>query len=150
MFDDLRGRTAVITGGARGLGYSIGRALARQGVDVGLLDVLPQVSDSAAALAREFGVKAVGAHADVTDPASVNTAFAAVAATLTTPSILVTAAGVTAWSDSVDVDAASWSRVVDINLSGTFFASQAFARGLLGSGERGSAILISSMSGRIV
>ena len=149
-FEDLNGRIAIITGGARGLGYSLANALADQGANVGLVDILPQVGESAAALAERYGIRAVGAVADVTDAASVDAAFGEVSDALGTPSILITAAGVTIWGDSVDVDPATWSRVVDINLTGTFFACQAFGRRLIASGGPGSAVLISSMSGQVV
>jgi len=150
MFQDLAGRTAIVTGGARGLGYSLATALARNGVDVGLLDILPQVGDSAEALSAEHEIRSLGVDADVTDAASVEAAYQEVRDELGTPTILIAAAGVTIWGDSVDVAPDTWAKVVDINLNGTFFAAQSFGRGLVESGERGSGILISSMSGQVV
>ncbi len=70
--------------------------------------------------------------------------------TLEVPSVLVTAAGIEINGDSVDVTARDWRKVIDVNLTGTFFAAQAFGRGLLEAGRPGSAILIASMSGSIV
>ena len=58
MFEDLEGKVAVVTGGARGLGLSMAAALARHGVRVGLVDLLDEVEASAAALAQEAGVEA--------------------------------------------------------------------------------------------
>ena len=81
MFEDLAGKVAVVTGGARGLGLSMGRALARQGVRVGLVDLLDDVHASAAALAEELGVESVGATADVTSADDVAAAFAHVSET---------------------------------------------------------------------
>lgn len=66
------------------------------------------------------------------------------------PRILLTAAGITMWGDSVDVSASDWRKVMSINVDGTFFAAQAFARGLLEEGSSGSAIFVASMSGSIV
>jgi NAD(P)-dependent dehydrogenase (short-subunit alcohol dehydrogenase family) len=149
-FSDLRGRVAVVTGGARGLGYSIAEALAAQGCSVALLDILPHVADSASKLAAEFCVATFSANADVTDPDSLAAAFAGVTEKLGTPQILVTAAGVTVWNDSVDVPTAEWRAVMSINLDGTFFATQAFAKGLFAAELPGSAIFISSMSGSVV
>ena len=120
MFEDLAGRVAVVTGGARGLGLSMGRALARHGVDVGLVDLLDDVEASAAALADDLGVESVGTTADVTSADEVAAAFAHVSATLGSPALLVNAAGITVWEDSLDVTADSWRRVIDINLTGTF------------------------------
>ncbi|MFS0734924.1 SDR family oxidoreductase [Microbacterium sp. 1P10UB] len=149
-FPDLAGRTAVITGGARGLGYSLASALARQGVSIALLDLLPEVAASAARLADETGAATTWATVDVTDAASVDAAFAAARETLGTADILLTAAGITVWGDSAEVEPVAWSRVIDINLSGTFYAAQSFARALRAEGRTGSAVLVSSMSGRIV
>ena len=103
MFEDLAGKVAVVTGGARGLGLSMGRALARHGVRVGLVDLLDDVHASAAALAEELGVESVGATADVTSADDVAAAFARVSETLGSPALLVNAAGITVWEDSLDV-----------------------------------------------
>lgn len=149
-FPDLSGRVAVVTGGARGIGYSLASALARQGVSIGLLDLLPDVDESARRLAEETGVATASARVDVTDAESVSAAFSAVSEQLGTPDILVTAAGITIWGDSAEVEPATWAKVIDVNLTGTFLSAQAFARPLLAEGREGSAILISSMSGRIV
>jgi NAD(P)-dependent dehydrogenase (short-subunit alcohol dehydrogenase family) len=73
VFEDLAGRVAVVTGGARGLGLSMARALARHGVNVGLVDLLDDVEASATALADELGVESVGTTAPLcwsTPPAS--------------------------------------------------------------------------------
>ncbi|MCS5713614.1 SDR family oxidoreductase [Herbiconiux sp. CPCC 205716] len=150
MFENLRGRTAVVTGGARGLGYSLATALAGQGVNVALLDLLPIVGSSAARLTSEYGVEARGYEVDVTDADAVEAAFAAAESELGVPSLLVTAAGITIWGASVDVPADTWRKVLAVNLDGTFFAAQSFGRRALGAGVPASAIFISSMSGFIV
>lgn len=150
MFEDLKGRTAVVTGGARGLGYSLATALAGQGVNVALVDLLPTVEQSASTLAAEFGVEARGYVVDVTDAAALDEVFGRAEQDLGTASLLVTAAGITIWGDSVDVPAETWRKVLSVNLDGTFFASQSFARRALAAGIRSSAVFISSMSGFIV
>lgn len=149
-FSDLHGRVAAITGGARGLGYSIAEALAAQGCAVALLDVLPDVVESARRLAEQFDVPTFSAIADVTDPESLALAFIGAEESLGVPQVLVTAAGITIWNDSVDVSSSEWRKVLSVNLDGTFFAAQAFAKALLAAGLPGSAVFISSMSGSIV
>lgn len=149
-FPDLEGRVAVVTGGARGIGYSLASALARQGASVALLDLLPEVQESARRLADETGAATAAATVDVTDSTSVETGFAAVREPLGTADVLVTAAGITIWGDSAEIDQRTWTKVIDVNLNGTFYSTQCFARPLLAEGRAGSAILISSMSGRIV
>ena len=150
MFEDLAGRVAVVTGGARGLGLSMARALARHGVGVGLVDLLDDVHASAKALADELGVESVGATADVTSADGVAAAFAHVADTLGSPALLVNAAGITVWEDSLDVTAESWRRVIDINLTGTFLCCQALGRACRDGGHGGAIVNVSSMSGRVV
>jgi NAD(P)-dependent dehydrogenase (short-subunit alcohol dehydrogenase family) len=150
MFEDLGGRTAVITGGARGLGYSLATALAGQGMRVALLDVLPSVHASADALAAEYGVEARGWIVDVTDADAVESVFAQAEAEMGASSVLITAAGITIWGESVDVPAEVWKKVLAVNLDGTFFAAQAFARRALAAGGPASAIFVSSMSAFIV
>ncbi|MFD5599237.1 SDR family oxidoreductase [Leucobacter sp. NPDC058333] len=149
-FEDLQGRTAVVTGGGRGLGFSLAEALAGQGVNVALLDVLPEVDATAAQLAERFGVRAVGIHTDVTDPDQINAAFDRIVAEIGTPQVLLTAAGITLLEAAVDIDPAQWRRLQAINVDGTFFVAQVFARRLLAADLRGSAILVSSMSAKIV
>ncbi len=146
----LTGSTAIITGGGRGLGHAIAVDLASHGANIGLIDVLPDVAETARTLAAEQGVTAHGVNADVRDAAAVERAFVEIGEAVGTADILVTAAGITIWGASVDVTPEDWQRVLDINLNGTFFACQSFARRLLTNGRPGSAILISSMSGRIV
>lgn len=147
---DLAGQVALVTGGARGLGYSMASALARQGVDVALLDVLDTVEDAAAALAEQTGRRTAGFRCDVTDAASVDAAVDAASGALGRASVLLTAAGVAQWVDSDQVPPEQWRRVVDINLNGTFYACQAFARPLLAAGAPGVVMTVASMSAHIV
>lgn len=149
-FTDLTGRVAAVTGGARGLGYSIAEAFAQHGCPVALFDILPDVEASAERLARQHGVPTFAARMDVTDRASVRAGFAAARDALGVPQILLTAAGITIWNDTLDVSAEEWRKVMSVNLDGTFFAAQAFGAGLLDAGLPGSAIFVSSMSGSVV
>jgi NAD(P)-dependent dehydrogenase (short-subunit alcohol dehydrogenase family) len=146
VFEDLEGKVAVVTGGARGLGLSMARSLARHGVRVGLVDLLDEVEASAAALPGE----GVGVIADVTSADDVAAAFAGVSERLGSPSLLVNAAGITVWEDSLDATPESWRRVIDINLTGTFLCCQALGRACRDDGHPGAIVNVSSMSGRVV
>ena len=147
---DLSGSTAIVTGGARGIGLAMAGALAKCGASIGLIDLLPEVSDSAANLAKETGVVAAGVIADVRDAKAVEAAVEHLQQQLGTADLLITSAGITIWGDSTEVTSADWQRVLEINLSGTFYAAQSFARRLLAEGRHGSVIFVSSMSGRVV
>jgi NADP-dependent 3-hydroxy acid dehydrogenase YdfG len=150
VFEDLAGQVAVVTGGARGLGLSMAQALARWRVKIALLDVLADVSGSAEMVQREFDVESLGISADVTDDRSVAAGFAEVSRTLGSPSILINAAGITVWEDSIDASKESWQRVIDVNLTGTFLCCQALARACNAAGDGGVILNVSSMSAQIV
>ncbi len=150
MTSSLQGRTAIVTGGARGIGLTLARTFAAAGASVAVLDLLDTVEDAAAAIADEHGVATYGQRVDVTDREALHAAFAAAGERLGTPQVLLTAAGIEINGDSVDVTAEQWRKVIDVNLTGTFFAAQAFGAALLRDGLPGSAILIASMSGSIV
>ena len=150
MFEDLAGKVAVVTGGARGLGLEMADALAEMGCPVALVDVGDGVEASAARLGERRGVPTLGLHADVTDDGALAAVFGRVVDDLGTPSVLVNAAGVAAWSDAEAMPAAEWRRVVDINLTGTFLACQAFARSVFAADGSGSIVNVSSMSAFVV
>jgi Dehydrogenases with different specificities (related to short-chain alcohol dehydrogenases) len=145
-----QGDVAVVTGGARGLGRSLAATFAQRGMRVALLDILDSVESSAHALAEEYGAPTLGIHTDVGDQSAVEASFERVRNELGLPTVLLTAAGITIWNDSVDVSADEWHKVMSVNLDGTFFAAQSFARGLLANGSPGSAVFVASMSGSIV
>ncbi|MEV8148445.1 SDR family oxidoreductase [Arthrobacter sp. NPDC080073] len=150
MNTNLNGKTAVITGGARGIGLAVARSLAAEGANIALLDLLDNVEETAQEIADKYHVQTFGQQLDVTDQDATAAAFDAVSERLGVPRVLLTAAGIEINCDSVDVSAREWRKVIDVNLTGTFFAAQSFGRGLLSAGLPGSAILISSMSGSIV
>ena len=86
----------------------------------------------------------------MTSADDVAAAFAYVSERLGSPSLLVNAAGITVWEDSLDVTPESWRRVIDINLTGTFLCCQALGRACRDDGHGGAIVNVSSMSGRVV
>jgi NAD(P)-dependent dehydrogenase (short-subunit alcohol dehydrogenase family) len=142
--------TVVVTGGARGIGFSLAEAFAASGMNVALLDLLDTVGESAEKIAQAHGVDAVGIAVDVTDQQAMAAAFDQVTEAVGTPQVLLAAAGICVWHNSVDLPAEQWRKVISVNLDGTFYAAQAFATGLIEHQLPGSAIFISSMSASIV
>lgn len=148
------GRTAIVLGGGRGLGLAVAEGLAVRGADVALLDLLPDVSEVAAELARSTGRGSIGVSCDVTDESSVAAAFEAVSTALggdgSRPAdLLVNAAGIAHVEPALEVDAAAFRRVLDINLTGTFLSCRAFARPLVAAGRPGAIVNFGSMSGYV-
>ncbi len=150
MSAQFEGRVAVVTGGARGLGYAMARTLAAHGAAVALLDVLPELGASAQRLAAESGRPTLAVPVDVTDEGAVQAAFARVGAELGTAHILLNAAGVALVEPALSTTADQWRRLMDVNVTGTFVVCREFARAAIAAGAEGAIVNVSSMSGYIV
>ena len=148
--DILLGRTAVVTGGARGLGYAMAKALAQHGAAIALLDRLGSVQDAAATISSDVGAAAVGLEVDVTDPTSVDRALTTVAEDLGAPTILINSAGVGLGVPALDITLEQWDRLMSVNVTGTLLMSQGFARRAVRANEKATIVNVSSMSGFIV
>jgi NAD(P)-dependent dehydrogenase (short-subunit alcohol dehydrogenase family) len=150
MAGSLSGRVAVVTGGARGLGYAMASAIAREGADVALVDRLDSVEASAARLGDEVGGRVIGVGSDVTDAADVADTFGRIAAELGTPTILVNAAGI-AWNEAaLTISAEKFRSIIDVNVTGTFLTCQAFARLVVDAKQAATIVNVASMSGLVV
>ncbi len=142
---DIFGKVALITGGTSGLGRAIALGFAGEGVRVFAASRdSGKVADMAATL-KEHGDGHETLSMDVSSPQSVNEAIRFVTGKTGRIDILVNAAGITHRKPSLEVEPADWQRVIDINLSGTFFAAQAAARIMKEQGG-GAIINIASIS----
>jgi 3-oxoacyl-[acyl-carrier protein] reductase len=140
------GRTAVVTGGASGIGAGIAQALCEQGAAVAILDLDAQGAESFAASLREQGHTAVAVTANVADEADVEAAFDAVETALDPVDILVNNAGVI--DDAVDfsqMTLASWERMMTVNARTQFLCARQAARSMA-LRRRGRIINIASRS----
>ncbi|MDR5760668.1 SDR family NAD(P)-dependent oxidoreductase [Caballeronia sp. LZ035] len=146
----LDDRIAVVTGAARGIGFAIAEALAEAGARVVLTDYDAKALDDAVARLVATGAMVEGEVFDVTDPAAAQRVNDAIVARHGRVDVLVNNAGI-AISDhpAEDMSDETWSRVIDVNLTGVFRACRAFGRGMLERGG-GSIVNIGSMSGFIV
>ena len=142
---DLTGRTALVTGASRGLGRQMAGALARAGAD---LVVTARAIPSLAETVREIealGRRAVPVPLDLRDEASIRAAAAASLDAYETIDILVNNAGCNIRKPALDVSWDDWNTILDTNLRGTFFMTQAVARSMVGRG-RGRIINIGSVT----
>jgi len=141
----LDGRRALVTGAGRGLGLACAAALAEAGAAVTLAArTASEIEDAAAAL-RARGLSAEALAVDITDIA----AFAASIAAGPVHDILVNNAGTNRPGPFVEATPESYDLVMGLNVRAAFFASQAFARRLVGEGRRGVVLNMSSQMGHV-
>jgi 2-dehydro-3-deoxy-L-rhamnonate dehydrogenase (NAD+) len=143
----LSGRSAVITGGARGIGLAVAQRLAAQGGKVSLWDL-----DAAALEAAASGFPDRNAIAtcclDITDEAAVAKAAAATEAALGAADILVNNAGITGPNQKTwDYSLADWQRVIDVDLTAVFLCCRALLPGMMARGY-GRVVNIASVAGK--
>ena len=144
---DLKGRVAIITGGARGIGYATAQRMLASGAEVSLWDIDAARLAEAAAELGKLG-KVSTETVELTDEASVAAAAASVAAKHGKIDILVNNAGITGgngktWELETDV----WRRVIDVNLVGPFLTSKAVVPHLLANGW-GRIVNVASIAGK--
>ena len=138
-------KTAVVTGAARGIGLATAKRFLAEGWNVALLDINNETLESAfAGLAKPDMTMAI--HCDVSEPAAVAAAFAAVAKRFSRLDALVNNAGIAIFKPILDVTYEDWSRVLAVNLTGPFLCTQAAAPLMRDSGG-GAIVNITSISG---
>lgn len=142
------GRVALVTGGGGDLGVAIGERLAVAGATVILADVDGRKAREAADRLVARGLDAHGLSLDVADDGSVTATFAEVARRHGRLDVLVNNAGIAARKPSVDLAAEDWTRVIAVNLTGTFLCSRAAAR-IMMAGEGGSIVNVASIMGLV-
>jgi NAD(P)-dependent dehydrogenase (short-subunit alcohol dehydrogenase family) len=146
----LLGRTAIVTGGYRGLGLAFARGLAEAGADVviGARDEAASVA-AASGLAAETGRTVVGIGLDVSDPDSAQRSVAAALEATGRLDIVVNNAGTCFHRPALEVPAEEWREVFDTNVHGLWQMSQVAGRYFAGQG-RGNIVNIGSISAQIV
>ncbi|VVT46576.1 uncharacterized protein SAPINGB_P001282 [Magnusiomyces paraingens] len=148
----LDGKVAVVTGGARGLGFCMAEGLCSAGLaGVAILDVQQDLGlDAIAKLHKAYGVKAQFYKVDVRDEHSVGDVIDSIVRDLGRIDILVNSAGVADLTHAEDYPPEKFRRVIDINLNGSFLVAQAVGKHMIAQGSGGSIVFIASMSGSIV
>jgi NAD(P)-dependent dehydrogenase (short-subunit alcohol dehydrogenase family) len=142
---DLSGKSALVTGGAAGIGAAIATALSEAGVRVAVADI-----DQARA--RETAGRLDGAVAvlvDVTRRSSVETAFKAAEQQLGDLDIVVANAGVSNMRKAVELTDEDWDFNFDVNARGVFLTNQTACRGFLARGKQGAIVNTASLAGKV-
>ena len=117
-------KVALVTGAAAGIGAAISRRLARDGIAIGVLDVLVE---DAAKVVNEIvasGGRAIPLHADITNRKQVEAAVAKLRGSFGPVTILVNNAGITGFVAFEELTDAQWDRMLEVNLKGTFIVTQ--------------------------
>src|SRR6202453_1962647 len=146
----LKGRVALVTGGAQGIGLACVEALSEAGAYVYIADRNPKIAQEAQAAMKAKGSAGDVIEMEVTDSKQVDAAATRVMAEKGRVDILVCNAGIArSQTPAEDVTDEHWLNVIDVNLNGVFWCCRAFGKNMLAAG-RGSIINIGSMSGFIV
>ncbi|RMR82506.1 L-iditol 2-dehydrogenase [Pseudomonas coronafaciens] len=141
----LEGKSALITGSARGIGRAFAQAYIHEGARVAIADIDLQ---RAQATATELGPNAYAVRMDVTDQSSIDQAIAAVVAQVGKLDILINNAALFDLAPIVDITLDSYERLFSINVGGTLFTLQAAARQMIAQGDGGKIINMASQAGR--
>lgn len=128
---DLKGRTALITGGSKGLGYAMAAGLASAGAEVMLVSRHAEEAKTAAAsLPRDFGAKAIGYGADVTLPDQVDGMIAAAVKEFGKIDILINSAGINIRGPVAELTPEQFDQVMNVNVKGTWLCCRAVVTGM--------------------
>ncbi|EMF13823.1 NAD(P)-binding protein [Sphaerulina musiva SO2202] len=145
----LKGRSYVVTGGAMGIGFSIAKDIAESGGNVAVIDLRDSPLEDVYGLAKQFNVKVYYFQADVSNEASLTTAFEKAVQSLGKIDGLVTAAGIAIDKPFVDQTWSEVSKVLEVNSLGSFFAAQLFVKHLQLQRTGGSIVFIASITAHI-
>ena len=145
---DLKGKTAIVTGAASGIGLGIAKALAGAGMNLVLADIHQGRLDAARRDIEALGVKAAGVRVDVSDPASVAAAGRTAEETFGKLHVAVNNAGVAMHGTRVeDVTADEWNWVIGVNVLGVINGIRTFVPMIRRHGEGGHVVNTASISG---
>jgi len=146
----LKGRTAIVTGGVSGIGLAVAELLAASGASLSVWDLKQEAVDATVLTLKAKGVQAIGIALDVTDEAAVESAVQRTVKELGGIDIAVNNAGIggpAASSGDYPVD--GWKRVVDVNLTSVFLCQRAQIQAMRAAGRGGSIINMASILGQV-
>jgi 3-oxoacyl-[acyl-carrier protein] reductase len=143
---NLHGQTAIVTGGARGIGASIARTLAREGANVVVSDILS--TDQIVSELKNNGHNSIGFSCDVTKPEQIDDLIQTTLNHFSNIDILIAGAGIVKRTPLLNLSLEEWNRVIDVNLTGIFLSVQAVYRHMEKKGY-GKIVCLGSISGKV-
>lgn len=144
----LEGKTAIVTGGAQGIGKAIAARLSRDGANIGILDLQKEEAAKVAQEINKLGVKAMAIQCDVTDYVKVKEGVAAVHDAYGSIDILINNAGIDILRVFVDTDEAIWNKIINVNYKSFLNASHACIPYMIEQ-KSGNIVSLGSDAGRI-
>ncbi|WP_121612996.1 3-ketoacyl-ACP reductase [Mesobacillus foraminis] len=144
---NLKGKTALITGGGRGIGRAAAIALAQEGVNIGLLGRTLENLEKVTEELEQYGVNVSGAAADVADMNSVHHAVDHITSELGPIDILINNAGTAKFGGFLELEPEEWEKIIQVNLMGTYYVTRAVLPGMI-ERKTGDIINISSTAGQ--
>lgn len=145
MTGRLEGKSAIITGSARGIGRAFAEAYVREGATVAIADINIERAEQTA---KEIGPKAYAVQLDVTDQASIDAAIRAVEEKTGGIDILINNAALFDLAPIVEITRQSYDTLFSINVAGSLFMLQAVAKSMIARGKGGKIINMASQAGR--
>jgi gluconate 5-dehydrogenase len=143
---DLSGKSALVTGGSRGIGEYMAKVLGRRGAAVAVSGRNLNNAEAIAADMRKEGIQSAAFYSDISICSTIESMLEKVVVELGRVDILINNAGTNVRKAALDFSEDEWDKVIDTNLKGTFFCSQAVARQMMRQGG-GKIINISSAAG---
>lgn len=144
----LKGKTAVVTGGAKGIGRAIGLRLARDGANIGILDIQKDEAEKTAEEIKKLGVGATPVECDVTQYDRVKEAVAQIHQAYGSIDILINNAGIDEAKPFVDTDQALWDKILNVNFRSFLIASHVCIPYMIEQ-KSGNIVSLGSDAGRI-
>ncbi|MDG4853201.1 MULTISPECIES: L-iditol 2-dehydrogenase [unclassified Mesorhizobium] len=141
----LKGKSALITGSARGIGRAFAEAYVREGARVAIADINLEAAE---ATAKDIGSAAYAIRLDVTNQSSIEAGVKAVEANAGGLDILINNAALFDLAPIVEISRASYDKLFSVNVAGTLFMLQAAARSMIAAGRGGKIINMASQAGR--
>ena len=144
---NIKAKTALITGAGRGIGKATAIAFAKEGIHVGLLGRTLENLETVAAELKEFGVKVSIATADVSNMESVNQAVEKIRGELGSIEILVNNAGISKFGHFLELEPEDWAKIIQVNVMGVYYVTRAVLPEMI-ERKSGDIINISSTAGQ--